>query len=114
MKGALLLRQKGQGCDYMIACGKAWVVIEGKDASDVTLNSLQYLLEQGFCSSDTERELDIVILVVDGQEINLNQAFANYRRSVAQKEQENQARIDRDNELAELARLQRKYAENNP
>ncbi len=109
MKGALLVRQKGEGCDYTIACGKNWYVIEGKDSGDVTLNALTRLLEDGFCSPTTDQVLDIVLLVIDGQEINLNQAYANYRRSAAQQESDAQARIARDNELAELARLQAKY-----
>lgn len=108
MKGALLVRQKGQGCDYTIACGKAWFVIEGEQPADVTLNALKYLEDEGFCS-DGERELDIVLLVSDGAELNLLTAYRNRINELKQQSKENQARIDRENELAELARLQDKY-----
>ena len=107
MTGALLIRQKGEGCDHMIACGKDWRIVAGPTLDHVMMNSIIRLEKEGFCSGDPE--LDIVWLVVNNEEFSL---LKEYHKRIAENkmraEYETKRQAD-EKEHAEYERLQQKF-----
>jgi len=108
----LIIKQSGEGCDYMVGCGIKVISIDTSDPDNLgPLEAAKKLawreLDVLGCFTAKDRELDYALLVLSADTLMLPIVSwkTNYEAEVRKQEERENEREER----RELARLQRKY-----
>jgi hypothetical protein len=59
MKFLILFRQSGEGCDYTIGCGRAWIEVDADDASGADAAVMRWLEDRGDRPGNADRDAQL-------------------------------------------------------
>ena len=100
-KYILVIKQKGEGCDYTIGCGQTSVLLNASSYEEAKQESKQTIIE----NYTGEFELKKAIICQIQGDIDLNQIYSELR----EKKIREKTSKDEERERIELERLKKKF-----
>lgn len=93
------LKQKGEGCDYTIGCGKIMIILKASNMQEAK-EQLKYIIEESYIG-EYELASCIVFEITNLEQIDLKSIYDNLKQK--------DLKAIEDLERAEYERLKNKY-----
>jgi hypothetical protein len=103
MEYIALIQQKGEGCDYTIACGKDWLFIEAEDDDGAAMRLLSEISE----NYTGERKLKSATLIKVLASVEL--PIAEFYKSLDEENAAVFATVEKQKRRAEYERLKAEF-----
>jgi len=108
MRYVIILKQRGEGCDYTIGCGINFKIIEARDFAEAQVKARAYFIENYSYGCEYDRNLcDLEAMTIAAAPTSL--PVDEWWSAIRIKEVERQKAAKEAEELAELERLKKKY-----